>query len=40
MKKVCAYLIAAIAMMATGAASMGCYWVIFDEPNSVDIISD
>lgn len=40
MKKVCAYLIAAIAMMATGAASMGCTWGICDEPQAMDSLCD
>ena len=40
MKKVCAYLIAAIAMMATGAASMGCIWILMDEPKAISSLCD
>lgn len=32
MKKRLSYVLAAIAMLASGAASMGCYWLLSDEP--------
>lgn len=34
MKKV-AKMLAAVAMLATTAASMGCIWVVFDEPRAL-----
>ncbi len=34
MKKTLAYLLASIAVLATGAASMGCIWLVVDEPNA------
>lgn len=34
MKRKIAYFVAAIAMMATGAASMGCWWIVADEPKA------
>lgn len=34
-KKKIAGVLAAIAMLATGAASMGCLWVLVDEPRAV-----
>lgn len=40
MKKKIAYLIAMVAMMATGAASMGCMWALFDEPKGLRSICD
>lgn len=40
MKKVFAYLLAAIAMMATGAASTGCLWIMVDEPEAIDSLCD
>ncbi len=40
MKKVFAYLLAAVAMLATGSASMGCIWVLFDEPKALDNMCD
>lgn len=40
MKRKFAYLIAAIAMMATGAASLGCSWAVFDEPKSLRSMCD
>ena len=39
MKKL-ASIIAAVALLATGAASMGCYWFIGDEPNSCGLFND
>ena len=40
MKKKIAYLFAMVAMMATGAASMGCMWALFDEPKALRSICD
>ncbi len=40
MKKKIAYLIAMVAMMATGAACLGCSWVVFDEPKSLKFMHD
>lgn len=40
MKKKIAYLIAMVAMMATGAASMGCHWALFDEPKALRSMCD
>lgn len=34
MKKRLSMLLAAVAMLATGAASMGCIWFVVDEPDS------
>lgn len=34
-KKKIASVLAAIAMLATGAASMGCLWVAIDEPKAI-----
>ena len=39
MKKI-AYLLSAIAMMATGAASLGCLWVVMDEPRAMRNLCD
>lgn len=30
-----AKVLAAVAMLATGAASMGCVWLLMDEPESL-----
>ena len=40
MKKRIASFLAAIAVLATGAASMGCLWFFIDEPNSLDLDLD
>jgi len=40
MKKRLSMLLGAIAMLATGAASMGCMWWIVEEPNSVGVFKD
>lgn len=40
MKKRLSMLLAGIAMLATGAASLGCYWWVFDEPDSCKIFKD
>lgn len=34
LKKKIAAFISAIALLATGAASMGCIWGLFDEPST------
>lgn len=34
MKRKIAYLITIVAMIATGAASLGCSWWLFDEPKA------
>lgn len=39
MKKIAA-LVAAVAMMATSAASMGCYWLLLDEPKALKSFED
>ncbi len=40
MKKSIARLLAAVAILATGAASMGCIWVVCDEPNCSNLKLD
>lgn len=40
MKRKFAYLIAAIAMMATGAASLGCHWFMVEEPKALRSMCD
>ena len=35
-----ARVLAAVAMLATGAASMGCIWVVLDEPNACELNLD
>ena len=40
MKRKIAYLVAAIAMMAVGSASVGCVWVFADEPKSLRAMCD
>ena len=39
MKKL-AGIFAAVAMLATSAASMGCYWVLLDEPKAHNLFND
>lgn len=39
MKKL-ASILAAIAMLATGAASLGCIWLMSDEPASCGLFND
>lgn len=34
MRKTIARVLAAVAVLATGAASMGCIWMLCDEPNA------
>ncbi len=40
MKSKFAYLLTAIAMMATGAASLGCIWIVVDEPKAMKSLCD
>ena len=40
MKKRLSMLLAAVAMLATGAASMGCVWALWNEPKSVNLFKD
>lgn len=40
MKKRLAAIVSAIALMVTGAASMGCFWVLADEPKSLKSFED
>ena len=40
MKRRLAKILAAVAMLTTGVASMGCSWWVCDEPDSNDIIID
>lgn len=40
MKKRLSMILGAVALMATGAASMGCMWFMSDEPNSLDVFKD
>lgn len=40
MKKTVARLLAAVAILATGAASMGCVWFVMDEPNASKLNMD
>ena len=39
MKKL-ASILAAVAMLATGAASLGCLWIMSDEPASCGLFND
>lgn len=40
MKKRLSMILGAVALMATGAASLGCGWFILEEPNSLDVFTD
>ncbi len=40
MKRKIAYLITIVAMMATGAASLGCVWIFADEPKKLNLFVD
>lgn len=40
MKKRLASILAAVALLATGAASMGCIWILGDEPAACGIFND
>ena len=38
--KTIAKVLAAVAMAATGAASLGCLWLIADEPKTIESFND
>lgn len=38
MKKIFSMALAAIALLASGAASMGCLWVFVDEPEATNLM--
>ena len=40
MKKRIAAFVSAIALLATGAASMGCIWALIDEPKTLKSFND
>ena len=40
MKKTLARFLAAVAVLATGAASMGCIWWFTDEPDAAKVYFD
>ncbi len=40
MKKRLSMMLAAVAMLATGAAGLGCIWFLGDEPSSIDVLND
>lgn len=40
MKKLFARVLAAVAILATSAASMGCIWFLFDEPTATSLDFD
>lgn len=40
LKKRIAAFISAIALLATGAASMGCFWLLTDEPKTKMTFND
>jgi hypothetical protein len=40
MKKFVASIVAAVALLATGAASMGCIWLLVDEPDASSLNLD
>lgn len=40
MKRRIASILATIALIVTGTASLGCYFLLFDEPNSSDLFKD
>ena len=40
MKKRLAAIVAAVALLATGAASMGCFWIAIDEPKALKSFND
>lgn len=40
MKKRLSQLLMAMAMLATGAASLGCWWWSVEEPDSVGVFND
>ena len=40
MKKRLSQLLMAVAMFATGATSVGCFWVVLEEPDSLDLFKE
>lgn len=40
MKKRLSMILAAVAMLATGMASVGCDWWLIEEPNSNNLFND
>ncbi len=40
MKKRLSMILGAIALLATSSASMGCIWILADEPNATRIFND
>lgn len=40
MKRRLSMILAAVAMLITGTASVGCMWFMIDEPDSRDILTD
>lgn len=40
MKKRLSMWLGVLAMLATGAASLGCMWVLFDEPSATNLFND
>ena len=40
MKKKLASIVAAVALLATGAASLGCVWAAVDEPKALKSFND
>ncbi len=40
MKKRLSILLAAVAMLVTKAASIGCVWVLWDEPDGLEVFKD
>lgn len=40
MKKRLASILAAVALLATASASLGCMWLVSDEPNSCGLFND
>ena len=40
MKKGLSYLLTAVALLVSGAASMGCAFILLDEPDASGIIAD
>lgn len=40
MKRKFAYILSALAMLASSAASLGCIWVVMDEPKATRKLCD
>lgn len=40
MKKAFARALGVLAILASGAASMGCIWILFDEPSATELNLD